>query len=85
MNLTGCPLRGPDSIPSHGGVFHGNCTWLIILCQPVLSQRGRKWLNGTALYVTAHIGVGMRIYGGYVYGLHDREECRNEQQRAINI
>jgi len=31
------------------------------------------------------IVVGMRIYGGYVYGLHDGEECRNEQQRAINI
>jgi len=29
--------------------------------------------------------VGMRIYGGYVYGLHDGEECRDEQQRAINI
>ena len=29
--------------------------------------------------------VGMRIYGGYVYGLHDGEECRNKQQRAINI
>ena len=29
--------------------------------------------------------VGMRTYGGYVYGLHNREECRNEQQRAINI
>ena len=28
--------------------------------------------------------AGMRIYGGYVYGLHDGEECRNEQQRAIN-
>jgi len=27
----------------------------------------------------------MRIYGGDVYGLHDRDECRNAQQRAINI
>jgi len=31
------------------------------------------------------MGGGMRIYGGYVYGLHDGKECRNEQQRAINI
>jgi len=23
MNLTVCPLRGPGSIPSHGGVFQG--------------------------------------------------------------
>jgi len=33
------------SIPSHGGVFQGIFPWLIALCQPVLSQRGRKWLN----------------------------------------
>jgi len=29
--------------------------------------------------------VGMKIYGGYGYGLRDRDECRNAQQRAINI
>ena len=39
-----CPPRGPGSIPSHGGVFQGIFLWLIALCQPVLSQRGRKWL-----------------------------------------
>ena len=27
----------------------------------------------------------MKIYGGYGYGLRDRDECRNAQQRAINI
>ena len=32
-------------IPSHGGVFQGIFPWLIALCQPVLSQCGRKWLN----------------------------------------
>jgi len=45
MNLTVCPLRGPGSIPSHGEVFQGIFSWLITLCQPVLSQRGRKGLN----------------------------------------
>jgi len=35
----------PGSIPSHGGVFQGIFPWLIALCQPVLSQCGRKWLN----------------------------------------
>jgi len=40
-----CPPRGPGSIPSHGGVFQGIFLWLIALCQPVLSQRGRKWFN----------------------------------------
>jgi len=32
-------------IPSHGGVFQGIFPWLITLCQPVLSQRGKEWLN----------------------------------------
>ena len=27
----------------------------------------------------------MRIHGGDVYGLRDGDECRNAQQRAINI
>ena len=31
--------------PDHDGVFHVSFPWLITLCQPVLSQRGRKWLN----------------------------------------
>ena len=44
MYLTVCPPRGPGSIPSHG-VFQGIFPWLITLYQPVLSQRGRKWLN----------------------------------------
>jgi len=35
----------PGSILSHGGVFQGIFLRLITLCQPVLSQRGRKWLN----------------------------------------
>jgi len=43
--LTVCPPRGPGSIPSHGGVFQGIFPWLIVLCRPVLSQRGRKWLK----------------------------------------
>ena len=30
--------------PNHSGVFQGIFPWLITLCQPVLSQRGRKWL-----------------------------------------
>jgi len=33
------------SILSHGKVFQGIFLWLITLCQPVLSQRGRKWFN----------------------------------------
>ena len=45
MTLPVCPPCGPGSIPSHGGVFQGIFLWLIILCQPVLSQRGRKWHN----------------------------------------
>jgi len=32
-------------IPACGGVFQGTFSWLITLCQPALSQRGRKWLN----------------------------------------
>jgi len=44
-SITVRPPRGPVSIPSHGGVFQGIIPWLIALCQPVLSQRGRKWLN----------------------------------------
>ena len=43
MNLTVCPPCGPGSIPGHGGVFQGIFPWLITLCQPVLSQRDRKW------------------------------------------
>ena len=31
------------------------------------------------------MAVGMRIYGGDVYGLCDGDERRNAQQRAINI
>jgi len=30
--------------PATAEYFKGFC-WLIALCQPVLSQRGRKWLN----------------------------------------
>jgi len=44
MYLTVCPPRAPGSIPSHGGGFQGIFPWLITLCQPVLNQRGRKWL-----------------------------------------
>jgi len=46
MYLAVCPpCPGPGSIPSHGGVFQGIFLWLITLCQLVLSQCGRKWLN----------------------------------------
>jgi len=42
-----CPLHGlsEGSIPGHGRVFRVIFPWLITLCQPVLSRRGRKWLN----------------------------------------
>jgi len=40
-----CLPHGQGSIPSHGGVFQGIFPWLITLCQSVLSQRDRKWLN----------------------------------------
>ena len=40
-----CPRCDPDSIPSYSRVFKGIFPWLIILCQPVPSQRGKKWLN----------------------------------------
>jgi len=42
MNLTVCGL---GSISSHGEVFQGIFPRLITLCQPVLSQLDRKWLN----------------------------------------
>jgi len=42
ISLHVCLLRGPGSIPGHGRVFQGIFPWLITLCQPVLSQRGRK-------------------------------------------
>ena len=45
MHLTVCLLCGPTSIPSRGGVFQRIFPWLITLCQPVLSQRGKTWLN----------------------------------------
>jgi len=45
MNLTVCPLRGPGSIPGRDGVIQAISPWLITPCQPVLSQRGRKWFN----------------------------------------
>jgi len=45
MNFTVCPPCDPGSTSSHGGVFQGVFPWLITLCQPGLSQRGRKWLN----------------------------------------
>jgi len=31
--------------PATAEYFQGIFPWLITLCQPVLSQRGRKWLN----------------------------------------
>ena len=31
--------------PATAEYFQGIFPWLIALCQPVLSQRGRKWLN----------------------------------------
>jgi len=40
-----CPPCGQGSHPGHGRIFWGIVPWLITLCQPVLSQRGRKWLN----------------------------------------
>jgi len=40
-----CLPHDPGSIPSHGGVFQEIFPCLITLSQPVLSQRGRKWLN----------------------------------------
>jgi len=42
MNLTVCPLCWPGLIPGHGGVFQGIFPWLIMLCQPVLSQQWQK-------------------------------------------
>jgi len=45
MYLTVCPLRSPGSIPGRGVVLQEIFLWLITLCQPVLSQHGRKWLN----------------------------------------
>ena len=44
MYLAVCPPCGPGSIPGHDGVFQGIFPWLITLCQPVLSHRGRKCL-----------------------------------------
>jgi len=36
------------------------------------------WDSGIARY------VGMRIYGGDVYGIRDGDECRNGHQREIS-
>ena len=33
------------TLPNTSGVFQGIFAWLITLRQPVMSQRGRKWLN----------------------------------------
>jgi len=45
INLTVCFPLWPGSIPGPGRLFQGIFPWLITLCQPVLSQRGRKWLD----------------------------------------
>jgi len=45
MYLTVCPPHSPGSIHSLCGVFQGIFPWLITLWQPVMSQRGKKWLN----------------------------------------
>ena len=45
MFLTVCPLCGPGSIPGRSGILQGIFPLLITFFQPVLSQRGRKWLN----------------------------------------
>ena len=39
------PSRGLGSTPGNGGVFQEIFPWPITLYQPVLTQRGRKWLN----------------------------------------
>jgi len=55
MYLTACPPRGPDSIPSHGIISQRIFPWLITLCQPVLSQRGRKWHKDTTQPVDSDV------------------------------
>jgi len=50
MNFTVCFPCGIGSIPSHSGVFQWIFPWLITLCQPDLSQRGRKRLNPPQWY-----------------------------------
>ena len=48
MYFTACPLCGPGSIPSWGGVFQEIFPRQITLLQPVLTQRGEKSpLSGT--------------------------------------
>jgi len=50
MNVFHWPsLHGPGSMPVHGGVFQGVGPWVITLCQPILNQCGRKWLNLTSI------------------------------------
>ena len=45
MHLTVYPLRGLGLSPGCGGLFQGIFPWLIMFCQPFLSQSGRKWVN----------------------------------------
>jgi len=45
ISLSVLPVARVQFPCSHGGVFQEYFLWLIILCQTVLSQRGRKWLN----------------------------------------
>jgi len=40
-----CPAHGLRSDTGHGGIFQRIFPWLLTLCQPVLSQHGKKWLN----------------------------------------
>ena len=49
MNLAVYRPCGLGSIPRRGGEFQGIFPWLIILCQPILSQRDRKWLNFSSM------------------------------------
>jgi len=50
MNVSHCPLRGPCPTPVDvAGYFKGFFSRLITLYQPVLSQRGRKWVNLPAM------------------------------------
>ena len=48
MNLTVCPLRGPGSIPSHGGVFQGMAGHTLPSCpEPMWQEMTQPPLNAT--------------------------------------
>jgi len=78
INLTVCLPCSPGSQP--WGVFQGIFSWLITLCQPVLSQRIRKWLNPSPQW--HHKTCGNR--GGRPKSNHRQTAAAERKNRCIH-